>query len=600
MAYLSKNSISSFCGDVLPLQLLAEEDLSNAPITWAVDGAAAIIRGFTDGYGDGFTNGILVTLVAEGDAVIRAQYDGTTYYCPVKVRPARKADPFEKMNHYIADLHIHTSHIHRHDPFVERDCEFPEDLIAQLNGEKLLDCAVITDHAGVMQDRDFFRGFLAEEKIPHPNVVIFPGAEGSLTPVAPDRLGQNRKQFGEMLTLNLDNYIYGNSMDVAYKAIGNNFRGIGAFVHPQVIGWDACGVWNCAARENATAEMKKLICLVEMGTGSVRESNPAYEFVYSEVLDCGYKVAPECASDSHASYTPVPGKAIIMAPGKSRELFLDAIRNNRVYATCSGLVKLDFSVNGYPMAETLPLTDTYQFHIALDLFREDESARPTKCQVISDYGLAVKTVDCRGKNVLDFEVKSDTARYFYLRLVDDEGRKTWSAPVWTGRAFDEIGESSLLALDQTGFTAVDETTGQDANVLLNGICTETYQSASTAPSIVIDMKKVQEVCAVGHVAPIMIRRPLMDAGVDIAKKTAEFVGRFRITTSCDGESWEDGTERIARMFGREEVYRFSPRKARYVKFEVLTSLGVESDWPQLADATVSIAELSVFTEKSEE
>lgn len=597
MAKLSKSSINSFCGDVLPLQLQAEEDLSDAPISWSVQGTAARIQGFADGYGDGFTDGILVTLISEGDALICAQYDDTTYYCPVTVRPARKADANEKMNHYIADLHIHTSHIHRHDPFVERDSEFPEDLIAQLNAEKLLDCAVITDHAGVMMDRDFFRGFLAEEKIPHPNVVVFPGAEGSLTPVAPDRLGQNRKQFGEMLTINLDNYIYGTDMDTAYRAISGNYQGIGAFVHPQVIGWDACGVWNCAARENATKEMKDLIRLVEMGTGAVRESNISYEFVYSEVLDCGYKVAPECASDSHAHYTPVPGKAVILAPGKSKELFLDAIRNCRVYATGSGLVKLNFSVNGYPMAETLPITDTYRFRVEIGLFQEDESARPIKCQVISDYGLAVRTLDCRGQDVLEFELQSDTARYFYLRLVDSNGNKTWSAPIWTGRAFDEIKENGLLALDKTDFTARDEATGEDATVLLNGICTEAYQSKSCTPTIVIDMKKVQSVCAVGHVAPIMIRRPLMDAGVDLSAKTAEFVGRFRISTSCDGKNWEVCTERIARMFGREEIFEFPDREARYVKFEVLSSLGVESDWPQLAEAKVSIAELSVFSKK---
>ena len=595
MARLSKNRICSYCGDVLPLQLLAEEDLSQAAITWSVEGDAAIIRTFTDGYGDGFTNGILVTLVKEGEAVIHAQHEGVTYHCPVAVRPARKADPYEEMNYYIADLHIHTSHIHRHDPFVERDVEFPEDLIAQLNEEKLLDCAVITDHAGVMLDRDFFRGFLAEEKIPHENVVIFPGAEGSLTPVAPDRMGQNRKQFGEMLTVNLDNYIYGNQMETAYKAISQNYMGIGAFVHPQVIGWDQCGVWNCAARENATPELKDLIRLVEMGTGDVRESNICYEFVYSEVLDCGYKVAPECASDSHAHYEPCSGKAIILAPGKSRELFMDAIRNCRVYATSSGNVKLKFSINGCPMAETLPLTETYQFHVELGLFHEDESARPTKCQVISDYGLTVKTVNCAGQDVLDFTVHSDTARYFYLRLVDSQGKKTWSAPIWTGRAFDPLDQTEgLVALDQSGFTAFDEAAGKPADALLNNISTESYESGCTMPSIVIDMQKEQAICAVGHVAPIMIRRPLMDAGVDLAARTAQFVSRLRISTSCDAEHYTPCCERIVRMFGREEIFRFPETTARYVKFEVLSSVGRESDYPQFENATVSIAELTIF------
>lgn len=594
MAYLSKQSILSYCGDVLPLELLDEEDLTQADIKWYTEGNIAYVRTFTQGHGDGFSNGVLVTLIKEGSGAVCAQFAGEIYRCPVTVRPARKAQPGEKLQYYTADLHVHTSNIHRHDPFAARTGELPEELVYQLGQEQPLDCCVITDHAGVMLDRDFFRGFLAEEKISHDGIVIFPGAEGSLTPISADRLGCSRKQFGEMLTLNLDNYIYGGDMTAVSVAVSQNHMGIGAFVHPQIIGYDACGIWNCAARENATDELKNLIRLVEMGTGAVSESSMTYEFVYSEVLDCGFRVAPECASDSHAHYTPCPGKTVILAPDKSRELFLDAIRNCRVYATSSGNVRLNLSVNGCPMGAALPLTDTYDFHVELGQFRADEGTKPVKCQVISDYGLAVKTVDCTGRDTLDFTVKSDTARYFYLRLVDNQGRKTWSAPVWTGRAFDDLSVPELIALDKSDFSAVQENTGCPADILLNNDPRQPYESGCTAPSIVIDMKKVQQICAIGHAAPILLRRPLMDAGIDIAAKTAQLVSRFRVLVSSDGGEYTPCFEGMVRMFGREEIFTFPETAARYVKFQVLSSVGKESEEPGYADATVTVGELTVF------
>ena len=57
------------------------------------------------------------------------------------------------------------------------------------------------------------------------------------------------------------------------------------------------------------------------------------------------------------------------------------------------------------------------------------------------------------------------------------------------------------------------------------------------------------------------------------------------------------TERIARMFGREEIFEFPEREARYVKFQVLSSVGLESAIPRFAQSKVSIAELTVFSKE---
>jgi hypothetical protein len=63
-----------------------------------------------------------------------------------------------------------------------------------------------------------------------------------------------------------------------------------------------------------------------------------------------------------------------MAYEKSKEAFLDALFARRFYATESGNVRVDYTVNGMRGASDLPLTDTYRFHVSATLFHDDPAA----------------------------------------------------------------------------------------------------------------------------------------------------------------------------------------------------------------------------------
>ena len=205
-AYLSKERIETFCGNVLPLQLLAEEDLTREPIRWSVEGDAVTIRDFATSEEFPFTNGVLVTAVKPGRAVICAEYNGQQYCCETLIRAAATAGVQEPLHFFYGDLHIHSTMEHNHEKFAVRTEEFPEELLEQISRDGILDFCVVSDHGDTLNDRDFFRGFTDDEKVSHENLVVFPGAESEVTSLEQDRYGYSHKNSGEIVTLNANNY----------------------------------------------------------------------------------------------------------------------------------------------------------------------------------------------------------------------------------------------------------------------------------------------------------------------------------------------------------------------------------------------------------
>jgi hypothetical protein len=347
-----------------------------------------------------------------------------------------------------------------------------------------------------------------------------------------------------------------------------------------------------------------------MGNGIDRQSNQINEYMYSIALDNGFKVSVTCASDSHGpdwGYDRFPGKTVILAPERSKEAFLTALRENRFYATESGNLKLRYSINGVNEAGTVPLCDTYRFHINLSYFKEDPSTRPVCCRVISDYGKTVAELKGVDFSDLTFDVHSTTARYFYLRFTDEQGRRTWSAPIWTSREFDAPA-TPLTPIPKNGFTVTELESGRDASVLVSDDPNVTFESELGAATYLIDMQKEYEVAGLGHYTPFTTHKVLIDKGLvskrilaalgrekipELPTALARFASAYEIWTSVDGASYEKCAEGRVRCFSGEDVLRFPKRKARYIKFKVLSTTGAE--WRSFFDdLTLHIAELSPF------
>ena len=287
------------------------------------------------------------------------------------------------------------------------------------------------------------------------------------------------------------------------------------------------------------------------------------------------------------------GKTVIMAREKSREAFHDAFRQNRFYACESGNVKLKYSVNGATAPADIALTDTYDFHIELDYFKDDAASVPFLCQVISDYGNVVYETAVNAK-VLDFTIHSDSARYFYLKLIDTEGRKTWSTPVWCSREFDKPTSPDVEPLDMSDFTA---TAGEkDAADVINGDPFTSFFSEEKLPCVVIDMKKERDVCALGYY-PHIVQRQGRPEGWQTRYETKSLVTRFKVHASLDGKNYTELACFTCQTLGCESIVTFPETKARYIKFEVVGNVGLDSYRPNYADTETIIGNLTLFKAK---
>ena len=595
---LSKTHIASFCGDVVPLRLLGGEPYSLDPITWRSEGGSVLLKSYADDP-EPFTDGVLLTLMKPGKASVTATFEGKDYVCSIEVREARTAKPGEKLNYYVGDLHVHTYNKHKKEVFIAREeKDYPRNCIEQVKKENLLDFSVVSDHSDMLNPREFFRGFADAEDAQPMELIVFSGSESEVDVFEYDRYGVRHKNSGEIVTLNCTAYPKVKTWDEYFDQLQDSPFAVCAFCHPQGSVSSVPGGWDFCLEKNNDRRFLDRMHLIATGDGTDRNANINHEYVYSVALDAGYKISPTSSSDSHGpvwGYYRVPGKTVIMAPEKSKDAFLDAIKHNRVYATGSGNVKLAYEVNGCPAPATLPLTDEYKFKVHIGYFHENPMTQIVKCQVVSNGGEYVETLDCLGQDELEFTIRSSEARYFYLRLVDRVGSKTFSCPVWTGRPpIVEPEPAPLAPLDKKGFTAVDEESGADASVLVNDDITKSFVSEKPTCAVVIDMHREETISALSHYPRHVSRQQMLDAGMIAPWYIREFPRAYRLSTSVDGESYTLQKEGAFRNFVNETFLRFPETKARYIKLEILSTVGKESERKDFALSHVAMAELTVW------
>lgn len=591
MISLSKNEISSYVGDIVPLRLEGEDVDRSSDVVWSVDGNAATLRTFVRDSEHAAKSCVLVCLMTEGTATVRAEYAGTVYTVPVKVRPMSHADSDSELNYYFADLHDHTSPIHNHDLFAKHETEDITDYINFIKNDPI-DLSVISDHGGVTNDYDFFRGFELAESCD--STVILAGAESEVKYTETDRYGVLHRHSGEIVTLMCRGYGKVETWGELEAEIGGSPAPVAVFPHPNIVGFSTNSMWNFDFRRNASPTMLNAVRGIETVNGGDFEENLTYEHCYSAALDAGFRVSSVASCDSHGptwGYGYMTQKTVIMAKENNKEAFHDALRSNRFYATESGNVKLSYSVNGKTAPTDLEPTDEYRFHIELDSFRDDPTTVPVRCQIISDYGKTAAEAETVGRS-LDITVRSDSARYFYLRLTDGMDRHTWSYPVWCGRPFDTLTETKLTPIDMSVCSATSN--GIPADTVINGAPLDSWHSGEPRPRVVIDMGDARDISGFGYYPHMILRDPAKGPNWRVSHEARSIVTEYRLSSSLDGESYTAITEQRSQYLGDENIIGFTPHSARYLAFEVLSTVGADSGRRAILDSEAVIGNLTIF------
>lgn len=598
--YLSKNNISTFCGDIVTLRLLSDNDISCERINWSSSNESVVyIKEFSNGNEDSFSDGVLLVMMGVGSAVVKAELYGQVFECQVESKTMETANINDKFNFYFGDFHAHTSQNHEKDEFPYRTDSTPLTVLKEIKEEGFYDCATISDHADLVNDREFFRVFLSSEETENDDFIPFSGTECEVEELEYDHHGNLHKNAGEVVTFNTHGYASVKTWDEYFAETYKNPYAIASFAHPQILGWFVKCIWNFSFAKKLRPEMLEMFRLIEVGNGGDRAQNLVHERMYSVGLDCGLKLSPVSTSDWHGpkwGATSLRGKTIVLSPKKSKEMFIDAIKNNRVYATENGNVKLWYTVNDSIVASTLDLTDTYKFHVEVSHFNKPcDTEKIVLVEVVSDYGKTVKTlnVDPKEENVLDFEVKSDTARYFYLKLTSAEGDRTWSSPVWTGRKFDEICRDTFKGteLDKTKWSVVSCSDGTDPKKLFSGSHEDPWTGTESSAEFVIDLGELTDISAIG-IYPHMVSRT--DDSLTDTEATARFVSDYEMYIAKDLNDFIMVSKDTIRCYGEEKIDEFETTTARYIKIKILATAGASQHKPKYKNSPVMIGEIYAY------
>lgn len=599
--YLSHSEISTFRGNVLPLRLLGGEEYGNEKITWQTDDQKVVqIGGFSKRYPTGgeFTDGVLLTFLEPGEATVTAKYGRKAWHCKITVREMQHADADADLQYFVGDMHDHTWDNHKLPEFSGRPPEFYpcNHYIPKMKADGKMDFAVISDHADILNAREYYRGYADAEQAGD-GVIFFPGAEGQVTQKIPDRYGVVHMHGGEILMFNCNLVFESYSWDDLFKKLKTSPFAFCGYPHPQIVGISVPGIWDFRHSENNDERFQKVFRFVEMGDGSCRSSNLINRFTYSVALDAGLRVSPTCSGDGHGpgrwGYDGFPGKTVIMATEKSKEAFLDAIQNNRMYATSTGNVKVRYTVNGKTAPTTLNDEGTYRFQVALDYFREGEpDTHIRKCKLITDRGVKLLELENMGDR-FSFTVTAPESHYFYLLLLDAENRKTWSCPVWTGKPFRRKKEKKLTPIPKSGITAFDRVSGENAADIINDDPTRCWSSGHRTADIVFDLGQGQNISALSHY-PFWVDKYVMEKKGTAGLTVGEFPCEYRISVSDDGESFRRVAAGIFRVFGSEETVRFQKTKARFVRLELLSTVGKAWGSDGLTETPLTVGEITLW------
>lgn len=152
--------------------------------------------------------------------------------------------------------------------------------------------------------------------------------------------------------------------------------------------------------------------------------------VFRRALASGWHVAPTGTDDSHSAEWGVRAWTGVLMPGLSKANLLDALRQRRVYSTTDRNCRLRFELNGAKLGEILAEP---QDSVNITVQVEDPDAQDSlaRVEILAD-GEVIKTLQPGGTKVEEMLVAQPApgAHYYYVRVVQTDGQKLWSAPIW--------------------------------------------------------------------------------------------------------------------------------------------------------------------------
>lgn len=214
---------------------------------------------------------------------------------------------------------------------------------------------------------------------------------------------------------------------------------IGQFNHPSssgqfLVGGVALGYSADGDAVMVLAEIQNTSAF-SANTTETETGRSSYESAFNKMLETGFHVAPATNQDNHcanwgASWTNRTAVLIPDALPLTRNSFLDALRARRVFATSDKQSQLIFTGNGHLMGERF--TNVGPLSLAAN-FTNGAGRTVSQAQILEGVPGRNGTVTTLVSAATHTFTPADGQHFYYARLVQDDGKILWSAPIWVNQ-----------------------------------------------------------------------------------------------------------------------------------------------------------------------
>lgn len=481
------------------------------------------------------------------------------------------------------DLHTHTGY--------SDGKKTPWDAYRHAAKAGLLDFLAVTDHAAHSNAEKFSATLQAARECTTENFLAIAACENGFSSQYENEYGIPVINGGELITFAADHPLSeSESLEDFVQDLSTRKEAFAGFAHPQEASWPTEFLWNgYDLPHHRTEEVLRFVRMIEV-CNETSAYNLLHEKLYPTALDCGFRVSPIAVSDTHKANwggKELQSRTAVLVPSLTESAVLDALRNQRCYASEAGNVLLDFAVNHTPMGGTADPAEEYRVDLWMDMPDAPVGGEFAQVEILSDYGQTLISRACQGRTLhMEETLFSKTARYFFIRVVTTHGKRIWSAPVWTGRAFDQT--EALLPLrkiPKEEFRVVSSTAPKTAACLTNGNPKLPWRCSAPSGETVIDLGNVYTVCGVGYHRHHL---PYEDL-----REIHALLHRYAYSLSLDGVHFICVAEGVIGNYGSEQIHRFAGQCARYIKVEARSSISGDAG---ISGCYPAIGELSIYRE----
>ncbi len=183
-------------------------------------------------------------------------------------------------------------------------------------------------------------------------------------------------------------------------------------------------------------------------------SNPAtstYLSRYNDALKQGYHVGPGLDHDTHNSVfdRQSDGRLVIMAPILNRAELIEGMRQMRFYSSDDWNTHVNFVVNNLPMGSIIKNAGNPTINVSVNDLDGELINSIAIYYGVPGSGIAptlLNSISNSGNLSYTHQINNGSNYYYYLYIVEADGDKIWTSPIWYER-----NDSSIVQIPIANF-----------------------------------------------------------------------------------------------------------------------------------------------------